>query len=341
MIRDIFEKALPGPADSDAAVQEFYGGLWLPPLGSDGIESPVLSSPASPFLGPFNVMQYRIAANLEHLAFDVRNMDYSIVAGPAGEELEVIIGRFDPKRTEDALNSCSECPAYVREQHGGAAYYRWGEEGASDRNLALAPPAFDQLGRGGRIAVLDSYVLRTVANDDMAALIDVIQGETPSLADAEEFRLLGAAMSSLGAYRVMMSDFDFGIDAVVGRLTRPDAGEEQKAELRNSLLGGTEPLMPYLTFATGAGNDDDGPYMALALAHADEASATDNVQLLEHRIARGITVQYPQPWAEIIDLHRSEIRSEGRLLSAKLRGVIARRPFNWVLNLENLIVERE
>ena len=193
-------------------------------------------------------------------------------------------------------------PCHVREQHGGVAYYRWGEDGTSDRTLALAPPAFDRLGRGGRIAILDSHVLRTLATDDMTALIDAVQGETPSLADAEEFRLLGVGMSSLEAYRAMMSDQDFGIDALVGRFVQPDASEEQKAEMRKELLGGTEPLRPYLTFATGAGNDDDGPYMALVLVHNDEATAADNVQLLEQRIGQGIRANYQQPWAEWIDL---------------------------------------
>ena len=346
MVRDLFEKALPSPADSDAAVQEFYGGHWLPPLGSDGIESPVFGSPPTPFLGPYDVMSNGIAANLKHLAFDIRNMDHSIVAGPAGEQLEVIFGRFDPNVTDDALNLCSECPAHVQEQHGGVAYYRWGEDRAADRTLANAPPAFDRFGRGGRIAVLDSYVLRTLATDDMEALIDAMQGDTPSLADAEEFRLLGVGMSMLEAYRVMMVDLDFGVDAIVSRFTESGAGEEQKAEMRKKLLGGTEPLRSYLAFATGAGHDDEGPYMALMLVHADEVSAADNVQLLERRIAQGTrgylgiwaNYQHLGPWTERVDLQRSEIRSEGRLLSAKLRGEIALSPFRWVFEIENLIV---
>ena len=87
MTRDIFDKALPSPADSDEDVQEFYSGLWLPPLGSEGMEFPVLGVPAAPFLGPAQVISNGIAANLKHLSFDIRNMDYSIVAAPPGSSL--------------------------------------------------------------------------------------------------------------------------------------------------------------------------------------------------------------------------------------------------------------
>ena len=343
LIRLLFDKALPGPQVDDATVREFYGGLWLPPLDSPsmGEEFPILGIPASPLLGPYSVMQNGTSEHLKHLAFDVRDMDQVIVTVPPSDVIEIIAGRFDPKSTDEAIGSCSECQAPSREQHGGVAYYRWGEDGSSDRTLALAPPAFDQFGRGGRIAVQDTYILRTLTTDGMASAIDSIQGQTASLLEVEEFSLLGAGMSLLEPYRVIMSDAAYGLREMTElyvQYEQDGSEEEKKAAAELALSGGAEPLRPYQGFAVGAAKDDAGPYMVLALVHADEAGARENVELLKDRIAGATSALEHKLWSQTIDIQGSEIWSEGKLLLAKLRGPIALRPFRWVGEFENLIV---
>ncbi len=265
-------------------------------------------------------------------------MDQTIVAGPPEAKLDVTLGRFDPDATDEALRSCSECPTPEREEYGGVSYYSWGQDNEVGVNDKFAPPAFDQLGRGGRIAVLDSYVFHTWATDEMKSLIDAPRDERPSLADFEEYRLLAAGMSRLGAYAMLLSDNTFGLEAMVeSYLEWPDATNEEAEEWRVKWAGpGT--LRPYLAFAMGAGKDEDGPYMALALVHADSRPAEENVDLLRRRIEEGSSSNHPTPWSDQIDVASLEIRSEDRLLLAKLRGPISRTYTELLMFRDNLIV---
>ena len=189
-------------------------------------------------------------------------MDQAIIAGtgPPAAKLDVTLGSFDPKATDEALRSCSGCPPPEREEYGGVSYYSWGPDGVIDESKVWVPPAFDRFGRGGRVAVLDSYVFRTLTADEMKALIDALRDEGPSLADFEEYRLLAAGMSRLGAYSMLLSDNTFGLEAMVeSYLERPKAAGEDEAKVRATFAGpGT--LRPYQAFAPGAGRDEDGPY---------------------------------------------------------------------------------
>ncbi len=156
---------------------------WMPPLsGSVRADAPPVLGLGHSFFGPFN---HRYI-NLQYLAFDVRNMDQTIVAGPPSSQLDVVRGRFNPQAADKALSACSECPALSREEHKGIPYYSWGEDYAVDTDMIFAPPAFESLGRGGRIAVLDEYVFRTLGTSEMKALIDTSLDQYPSLADVEE-----------------------------------------------------------------------------------------------------------------------------------------------------------
>ena len=204
LVRQMFDIPLPGPEDDEVALEEFY--KWLPRFEGEADDPPVPGFGAASFFGPFNRYRNFTAENLQHLAFDVRSMDQSIVAFALPATLDVIRGRFDPQATDKALESCSECEPHSREEYGGVSYYSWGEDYAFNPQLRFAPPAFDEIGRGGRIAVLDEYVFRTLGASDMEALIDAGLNEGASLADVEEFRLLAGGMSRLGAYTMLLSD---------------------------------------------------------------------------------------------------------------------------------------
>ena len=206
LVRQMFDIPLPRPGDDEDALAEFYERL--PPTGFEGEadDPPVREFGAVSFFGPFNQYRNITAENLQHLAFDVRRMDQSIVALALPATLDVVRGRFDPQATGKALASCSECEPHSREEYGGVPYYSWGEDYAANPQLRFAPPAFDEIGRGGRIAVLDEYVFRTLGTPDMEALIDASLNEGASLADVEEFRLLAGGMSRLGAYTMLLID---------------------------------------------------------------------------------------------------------------------------------------
>ena len=337
--RRVFDIPLPGPGDDEAALQEFYDwGRSADDALGDTV--PVAEFGSLAFFSPLNFTGKRVAAHIRHLAFDIRSMDQTIVAGagPPGAKLDVTLGRFDPQATDEALRSCSECPTPEREEYGGVSYYSWGEDGRVERSMVWEPPAFDQFGRGGRIAVLDSYILRTLATDEMKSLIGALRDEGPSLADFEEYRLLAAGMSRLGAYSMLLSDNTFGLEAMVeSYLERPKAAGEDAAKGRATFVGpGT--LRPYQAFSTGAGRDEDGPYMALALVHADSGPAEENVELLRRRIEEGSSSRTQKPWSDRIDVANLEVRSEGRLLLAKLRGSISTNFTTWLFFRDDLIV---
>ena len=337
LARRLFDIPLPGPGDDETALQKFYD--WEPSADDPvGDTVPVWAFGGLAFFSPLNYIGRLVAANVHHLAFDIRSMDQTIVAGPPDAKLDVTLGRFDPKSTDKALRSCSECPTPDREEYGDVSYYSWGGDNEIHRGMKFGPPAFDQLGRGGRIAVLDSYVLHTWATDEMKSLIDALRDERPSLADFEEYRILVAGMSQLGAYSMFLTDNTFGLEASIeGYLKRPDATNEQAAQWRVEWEGpGT--LRPYQAYGTGAGKDEVGPYTALALVHANGGPAEENVELLRRRIEEGSSSAYEIPWSDQIDVASLEIRSEGRLLLAKLRGPISKNSMAWVNSQGNFIV---
>ena len=320
LVRQMFDVPLPGPGDDDDALTEFYERPPPTGFGGEADDPPVRGFGAISFFGPFNQHRNITAENLQHLAFDVRSMDQSIVAFAFPATLDVIRGRFDPQATGKALESCSECEPHSREEYGGVSYYSWGEDYAANPQLRFAPPAFDEIGRGGRIAVLDEYVFRTLGTSDMKALIDAGLNEGASLADVEEFRLLADGMSRLGAYTMLLSD------------------DVEVWDAANYTAAGGPWLRPYEAFATGAGKDENGHYMALVLVHADDASAEENVGLLRRIIKEEGSVLYDALWSDYIDVERSEIHAEGRVLLAKLRGGFANNWRDWVNQRDGLIL---
>ena len=311
MIRQVFDVRLSGPDD----VEEDLARIWNE-IRSGQRDVP-LAVDYDVFLGPLHFSVHRgrnleVNQNRRYLAFDYVNMDQSVVAGFPPHTTEAIAGRFDPLLTDEALSACSECPPPSREEHRGVRFYAWGESYLTNIKQGYKPPAFDGFGRGGRIAVLDSFVIRTLGTPDMESVIDATLNEVPSLADVQEFRVLTDSMHRLGAYSMVLGD-----DVAPFRLSTGH---------RQGLSEDMGPLLrPYEAFAMGAGLDSDGGYMALALLHSDGTSAENNVELLRRIIQNGRNY-YEEQWKEIIDYNESEVYSEGRVLLAKLRGWVAA---NW------------
>jgi hypothetical protein len=75
-------------------------------------------------------------------------------------------------------------------------------------------------------------------------------------------------------------------------------------------------LLPYEAFAMGAGFDDEGPYLGVVIVHANPATAEANIDLLEGRIASGVSLLRGESWSDLID--DTVVSTDGRLLVAKL-----------------------
>ena len=304
-VRAVFGIPLPGPEAGEPAIQEYIIGILGPATMAHLTQGPFITGISGEAMGN---------PRREYLAFDSRNVDQSVEAGIGPFILEVAWGRFDPDATGRALASCSECPPPDIVTHNDVSFYSWGGDGQGSLRERHGPPAFDHLGRGGRISVSSEYVYRTVETPGMKALIDSRAGDGQSLADVEEFRLLGRAMSSLGAYAAFFSNQTHKVTTVPDDrsiiVTAPDLHQKLIAEIGDSSL-----LLPYLAFSTGVGRDGTGRYMALALVHGDAESAEENGRRLEKRV-RG----NPELKAWMDGLEEYTSRVEGRVLSVMLRG---------------------
>lgn len=344
LARQIFPPStfpLPGPGDDEDTLAAFDS--WTVPLAmvldDEGIIYPTVASlPNSPF---FPRSHHSI--DFRYFAFDIRNIDQSIAVNTTGRSrYDIARGRFDPQAAEATLKTCVECPAPSIEEYKGITYYGWGEDYAVNPKLKLAPPAFDELGRGGRIAVLEEYVIRTLGTPDMKAAIDGHLKQAPSLADVEEFQLLVKSMSRLGVHAMFLSDSveNSKLSSDYAKLVAAwDASQTEVEAKEQELLEAGPWLRPYDAVGVGFGKDEEGRFIALVLVHKGGDFAEENVGLLRRIIEEENSVSYPDmKWSEYIDINSLEINAEGRLLLAKMRGDIDSSGLDWVYRRDNLIL---
>ena len=330
LLRKSLNVPLPGPdANQEALVNYLFS------LGDAIFQESAPRWAEAPFISGYGDITNNPNFTPKYLAFDQRHVDQSAVAGRPPGKLDVMLGRFDPEASDKALEACSECRPPQRVQHQGISFYSWGGETPRLKEV-FALPFFDRLGTGGRITVQDSHVFYTVETSRMEALIETSLGLRPSLLEVEEFRLLARAMSQLGAYTSYLSDQIQGLEEASADLSGEGATEEQ-VELLKAQLESFPLLIPFQTFATGGGVDQEGPYMALALVHVTAESAEENMTLLRRRVNEAPSVVTGQPWAELVD--DLEVHAEGRVLSAKLRGPISESWLSWVLAGDQLLLQ--
>ena len=322
LLRKTANIALPGPNANQEALQNY-----LQALVTTMFDRGVRGFGQAPYISGYTqfALSVQDAPGINpHLGFDLRDVGQSAVAGNPPGQLGVMLGDFDPAATDAALRNCAasvpNCEPPILQSHAGVNFYSWGEDLRLDVIRRYSPPAFDQLGRGGRIAVLDSHVFYTVESPGMKALIEASLDRRTSLLALEKFRLLAKPMSQLGAHASVLSDQNMSVEDTISKLLGNRYSEEQANQIR-AQLAATPVLRPYLVFATGEGIDQDGPYMALALVHGSAETAEENVNMLLRRINEASSVLTRQPWSEMVD--KASVRAEGRVLLAKLHGRIA------------------
>ena len=284
-------------------------------------ERGVLGMGRAPFISGYTEFAVHTFEMGKYLAFDLRTLDQSVLAGTPPGQLGAMLGDFDPTATDAALENCvasvPDCAIAIHQSHEGISFYSWGEDLAMDLTRVLVPPAFDRLGRGGRIAVQDSHVFYTVETPGMEALIETSLAKRPSLLDSKQFRLLAKAITQLDAHASFLSDQTMSVEDAIDKIGGKNMSQEHVEQIRAQVMA-TPMLKPYLAFATGEGVDQVGPYMALALVHANAETAEENVNLLLRRINEASSLMTRQQWAEMVD--RTEVRADGPILLAKLHG---------------------
>ena len=304
--------------DADADDDELLDYVLAIGIDEDGT---LRGAARSPFISGHSQNAVKFLENREYLAFSVRNVDQTALTWA----LEVLKGRFDPEATQRALESCQECPPPELVQHRGIEFYSWGEDNLVNLDQRSAPPAYDLLGRGGRIAVTDSYVYRTVETPGMKALIDVHSGEGRSLADDADLALAAAEMDRLGLYAGML----LGDVELFNSEDFYAEDEERFAEeiAERALLG------KYHALGAGAGQDESGPFITLIFVYGNESDAVNNEKVFMEIWERGTSAFFRSRWREILP-NAPQVTVKGRALVTQLR---TDRPGIW----SNIVFARD
>lgn len=266
-------------------------------------------------------------------------MDRDILAGVPPQMFSAIKGQFNTAAIENAISRCDEFVMPDTEKYEGTVVYDWGPEVNLDEGLM--PPAFDNLGRGGAMAVQENYVFRQLNVEAVEVMIDLSQGRegkleregvgllgVTSLADSGGYSLMATALSEMGAYSIYLTDRvltrRYYLEIVLELL---GLDPQETEELRRGIE--TEPaeslLGTYRTYATGIGQDEEGAFMTVVLVYDSPEEARSDVPVLEQRIETGTTLWTGEPWRDRIDSY--EIWADGRTLRGTLRGQIVR---NWL-----------
>ena len=312
----------PAEDASDQDLEEY-----LRELGSTGLA-------AGPWISGFT-RESMAQLEQKYLGFGVGDVERSILAGEPPYTLEAVSGRFDPETTGASLAACAECDKPEVQEHLGVKFYSWGEDYKPDLKKRLQPPAYDVLGRGGRIAVLDSVVFRTLGTAGMRSLIRTYGGNGDSLADDPDLALAAGALQNLGVYSALLAgDVERFTDPLGSLLSPEERAQLQKMRDQLQMEAGTT-SEKYSVLGAGVAKDSDGFVTILVFVYEDEGAASRNVQDFEERLANGRSMLTGQPWTEYFP--EGEVWNDGRALIARLP---TERPRIWeqmVLSVDSLL----
>ncbi len=250
-----------------------------------------------------------------------RRVDQDILAGGPPEQYEAVRGLFDPAAAERAITGCAAdtCPIPARRsQVEGVVYYRWGEDFHQELRSRFMPPVLDQLGRGGRIAVTEQYVLRTLWTAGMEQMLKVWKGNTGSLRQAEDVRLAARSMDRLAAHYAFLTSETQGADVAKAEIELAPAAGRAAVEAAWSTAAGKPVLERYQYVAAGWSVEGGTTITVIVLVHATEQAAQQNAAHLTRRIAESSSAKTGKPWKDQITGVESKV--EGRVLEVKLKG---------------------
>ena len=313
MLRDKSGTPLPDdPLDPDA-VQQYLNAIFRSDEDVRGV----------PFFNSRIDNWRRYADNtIPYLLLSPAHIDLAMFVDEPTSETYVAAGRFDPAGADPLLRACTGCPLSTDVRtRAGLSYYAWGNDAeAQSLRDSYGPPAFDWLGRPGRIHLTESLLIDTLTDERMEALLDAGTGAAPSLADREDFVLVSRALEDAGAYAAHViqetygpayRDFDLQVMHDFGR--GPDTLDAWYP------APGTPVLRPYQLVGAGSGSaGEDQPYIVFVLYHSTEDAAAANVELLRLRIQQTSSALTGDSWTDRFT--NVDITAQGKLLIARLDG---------------------
>ena len=187
--------------------------------------------------------------------------------------------------------------------------------------MRIAPPAYDYVGRGGRIAVQEGRVLRAVYTEGIHSLIDAAAGAGDSLWDSEDMRQVAQAMADLGAYAVSYTEADMSLATLTPLYEKPTVEFIPPIEYSVSRLTDPPALLPFRAIGSGYGltSLDNPPHVFLVVVHDSDDAARANAVRLAARLQEGVSLLRGIPFTELIQRIEMEIR--GALLLVRLEPV--------------------
>jgi len=349
-IRELYDVPLPSPDADDEEIEDYImmliGDAYKlendPTAGRRFASGSFISG-----MGPFGY-QFASPIRRQNIGFGPQDVDVDISAAFPPQVFEAIKGSFDLSVIEDALSQYDESVMPEISSYQGTAVYDFGPDIHPDRRLS--PPAFDQIGRGCTIAVQEEYVFRGQTIDAVEVMIDLSQGrETPlgltSLADNPDFSLMATALSEMGAYSCFLTDQVMCVDdetliylMAAQMIEESDMSlEELVQQIKDDIVAaaGGGLLSVFRTYATGIGEDDEGPFMTIVFIYDSPELASSDIAVFEQRIENGVSLCTGEPWWAMVD--NMEVWAEGRSLRAKLYGDIASIWFEIVNTRDTLL----
>ncbi|OGN87234.1 MAG: hypothetical protein A2158_02565 [Chloroflexi bacterium RBG_13_46_14] len=265
------------------------------------------------------------------LGLTVDDVTAAIVAsaGPP-QEYQAVYGTFTAKDIETAAKAGPLQEHLEIKSHAGYEYYSWGE----DMGIHMSPEwrsNIRNLGRGHRLSYVDGFALWMIWTEGLTDMIDAYTGNIPSLADREDYQLLAAELEEMDTATAFFSADVLSVAELIERVNEhstDQAGSAFKEAIKDEPL-----LKPFTSFATGAGEDEDGRFMAIIMVNPDKDTAKDNVSLLKQRINESEMYPYAtnpdmenKRWTDDGAVESMDITSRGCLTIAKLYGMTF---FRW------------
>jgi hypothetical protein len=254
------------------------------------------------------------------VGFTLEDIKQMITSGENPQAYEAYRGSFNKTDIDNAVKTGPMNDQLETVQYGDYEFYSWGEDNLAnlEQRSSVRP-----LGRGHRLALVDDFVFWMTWTEGIEYMIDSYSNKVDSLADVEEYRLLVAGLATFDVTHAYFSkDANSYAEMkewleLFKNVHSIDSDEQQRIE---ESIEDTPLLKPYQAFATGAGLDEDGYFLAIVLLNPDDNTANKNVPLLERRIKETRSVWQENEWANWIN--DMSIKSEGKLTTAKLHGAI-------------------
>ena len=305
----------------DDGHEGYYNYFVEIPRPQDGVPLlPQISRDHMPWIS--GITDYMFSAStFSTMGFDPRNVDYAAAGGKPPIVLEAVVGAYDPDITRASLAECADCMPHEEFRHSGHEYYSWGEDFKGKLQERLAPPAYDYVGRGGRISVQQGRVLRAVYTEGIHSLIDAAAGAGDSLWDSEDMRQVAQAMADLGAYAVSYTEADMSLATLTPLYEKPTVEFIPPIEYSVSRLTDPPALLPFRAIGSGYGltSLDNPPHVFLVVVHDSDDAARANAVRLAARLQEGVSLLRGIPFTELIQRIEMEIR--GALLLVRLEQV--------------------